>query len=215
VREPHHPEIMSDIQPTSSKKSTRGHGVLEPLLAYWRAQKANSIITPQLRSGRILDIGCGSYPYFLAHTTFVEKFGIDQSPLSDNALTQLMISSYTLDLNIPSQLPFEDNFFSSITLLAVIEHLDPESLTMLFKEIYRILHPGGLVILTTPAAWSAGILNFMARIGLVSIEEIQEHSFTYTLPLIGWHFGRAGFEMPKVHFGYFEMMLNLWARAEK
>jgi SAM-dependent methyltransferase len=196
-------------------KFTRGRGSLEPLLARWRAHKANSLIAPELRSGRVLDIGCGSYPYFLAHTSFVEKFAIDQSPLPDHALTRFEISSYTLDLNVRPHLPFEENFFSAITLLAVVEHLDPKSMASLFTDIYRTLSPGGQVILTTPAAWSAGILNFMARIGFVSIEEIQEHTFAYTLPLIGWYFGQAGFEMSKLQFGHFEMLLNLWARAEK
>jgi SAM-dependent methyltransferase len=196
-------------------KATRGNGLFEPLLARWRAQKANSLIPIHLRSGRILDIGCGSYPYFLAHTNFEEKFSIDQAPLSDQALTQLKISSYTLDLNSKPHLPFEDGFFNVITLLAVVEHLDPNSMARLFSEIHRTLQPGGVVILTTPAAWSAGLLNFMARIRLVSLEEINEHVFAYTLPLIGWYFGQAGFEMKKIHFGLFEVMLNMWAVAEK
>jgi SAM-dependent methyltransferase len=198
-----------------SQKFTRGNGLFEPFLAHLRAKKANSLIPLHLRSGRILDIGCGSYPYFLAHTTFKEKFSIDQSPLSDQAITQLEISSYTLDLNSKPSLPFENGYFEVITLLAVVEHLDPQSMARLFSEINRTLRSGGVIILTTPAAWSAGILNFMARAGLVSIEEIHEHVFAYTLPLIGWYFGQAGFEMNKIRFGYFEVMLNMWAVAEK
>ncbi len=200
---------------SSPLKFTRGNGLFEPLLAHLRAQKANSLIPMHSRSGRILDIGCGSYPYFLAHTTFKEKFSIDQSPLSDHVLTQLEISSYTLNLNSQPNLPFEDDFFDAVTLLAVVEHLDPQSMARLFSEIRRTLRSGGVIVLTTPAAWSAGILNFMARVGLVSIEEIHEHVYAYTLPLIGWYFGQAGFEMNKIHFGYFEVMLNMWAVAEK
>jgi SAM-dependent methyltransferase len=196
-------------------KSTRGNGLFEPMLARMRAQKANSLIPSHLRSGRILDIGCGSYPYFLAHTNFKEKFSIDQSPISDQAKTQLEISSYTLDLNSKPSLPFADGFFEVITLLAVVEHLDPQSMARLFYEIHRTLRPGGIIILTTPAAWSSGILNFMARVRLLSFEEIHEHVYAYTLPLIGWYFGQAGFEMNKISFGYFEAMLNMWAVAEK
>jgi hypothetical protein len=55
----------------------------------------------------------------------------------------------------------------------------------------------------------------MAHLNLVSAEEIHEHAFAYTLPLLGWHFGQAGFEMTKVNFGYFEFMLNMWATAQK
>ena len=55
----------------------------------------------------------------------------------------------------------------------------------------------------------------MARLSLVSAEEIHEHAFAYTLPLLGWHFGQAGFQMKKVKFGYFELMMNMWATAQK
>jgi SAM-dependent methyltransferase len=207
--------LQGMIMTSPAKKLTRGNGLLESYLAQMRAQKANRLIPLHLRSGRILDIGCGSYPYFLAHTTFKEKFSIDQSPLSDQAITQLNISSYTLDLNSKPSLPFEDGFFEVITLLAVVEHLDPQSMARLFSEIHRTLCPGGVIILTTPGAWSAGLLNLMARIRLVSMEEINEHVYAYTLPLVGWYFGQAGFEMRKIRFGYFEAMLNMWAVAEK
>jgi SAM-dependent methyltransferase len=191
---------------------TRGHGLLEPLLARLRAQKANQLIPDSLRHGRILDIGCGSYPYFLAHTSFREKFAIDQL---EPAQPVPEIHWHTLDLNHDAHLPFPDHFFSAITMLAVVEHLNPNSLIALLQEAHRTLEPGGMVILTTPAAWSDGLLHFMTRFNLVSTEEINEHVYSYTLPLLGWCFGRAGFAMDKVKFGYFELMLNLWATAER
>jgi SAM-dependent methyltransferase len=194
---------------------TRGKGLLEPMLADLRAQRANKLIPPPLRDGRILDVGCGSFPYFLAHTSFKEKFAIDQIPLSSNTASELKIESFTLDLEIEPHLPFEDNFFEAVTLLAVVEHLDPALMAKLFKEVYRVLKPGGMVILTTPAAWSDSLLKFMARLSLVSAEEIQEHAYAYTLPLLGWYFGQAGFEMTKTKFGYFEFMFNMWATAKK
>jgi SAM-dependent methyltransferase len=194
---------------------TRGKGLLEPILADLHAQRANKLIPPSLRTGRILDIGCGTYPYFLAHTSFAEKFAIDQLPLPSQTASELKIESFTLDLEVKPQLPFEDRFFESVTLLAVVEHLDPSLMALLFKEVYRVLKPGGMVILTTPAAWSDGLLKFMARINLVSAEEIHEHAYAYTLPLLGWYFGQAGFEMTKTKFGYFEFMFNMWATAQK
>jgi hypothetical protein len=55
----------------------------------------------------------------------------------------------------------------------------------------------------------------MARVRLVSPEEINEHVYAYTLPLLGWYFGRAGFDMDKTRFGYFELMMNMWAVATR
>ena len=193
---------------------TRGKGLLEPALAKLRAHQANRLIPQNLRQGRILDIGCGSYPYFLSHTSFKEKFALEQHPppASLNG-----IEWYILDLNAYNNLvmPFTDCYFNAVTLLAVIEHLNPNSLVALFKEIHRILAPGGIVILTTPAAWSDGLLKVLSKIRMVSKEEIDEHVYAYTLPLIGWYFGKAGFEMENVNFGYFESMLNMWATAER
>jgi len=203
---------MSKSQTETSILPTRGKGLLESFLAHQRARQANLLIPPELRQGRILDIGCGSFPYFLAHTFFTEKFAIERNlpglPAPD-------IRWFAIDLNRNTRLPFEDSFFSAITLLAVVEHLDPTRLTALFQEAYRVLHPGGRVIITTPAAWSDNLLHWMARINLVSAEEIEEHAYAYTLPLLGWYFGSAGFAMDKVHFGYFELMLNMWAMAER
>ncbi len=196
-------------------KLTRGRGLLEPILARLRAQKVNSLIPSRLRKGRVLDIGCGTYPYFLAHTAFQEKYGVDQIPMKSSLADQLNIVNFTLDLNQQPALPFEDNFFDLVTLLAVVEHLNPPSMALLFTEICRVLKTGGMVIMTTPAAWSDGLLHAMAHINLVSAEEIHEHVYAYTLPLIGWYFGQAGFSMDKLNFGYFEAWLNMWATAEK
>lgn len=196
----------------TNTRFTRGTGILEGYLARLRARQANRLIPSELRQGRILDVGCGSTPYFLAHTSFKEKFAIDQlEPRTTNS----DILWHTLNLNVEPYLPFEDAFLSVVTMLAVAEHLNPTSLVTLFAEVRRILQPGGVLIITTPAAWSGGVLNTMARLNLVSAEEIKEHVYLYTLPLLGWYFGKAGFALERLRFGYFELGLNLWAKAER
>ncbi len=199
----------------SPTKYTRGRGWLEPILARLRTQRANGLIPADLRAGRILDIGCGSYPYFLAHTAFKEKFAVDQLPMPHETAARNQIEFFELNLNQEPRLPFEADYFDVVSLLAVVEHLNPDSMALLFQQCRRVLRPGGMVVLTTPAAWSDGLLHVMAHLNLVSMEEIHEHAFAYTMPLIGWHFGQAGFQMSKVKFGYFELMLNMWATATK
>lgn len=191
---------------------TRGHGLLESFLSRMRAQKANALIPHELRQGAVLDIGCGSFPYFLSNTQFQQKFAIDQLPPS---VPDEHITWHVRNLNETPSLPFADGQLSVVTLLAVAEHIHPDSLGAILKEAYRVLRPGGRVIITTPAGWTDGLLKFMARVGLVSREEIDEHVIGYSLPLLAWQFGRAGFAIDKIQLGYFEMGLNLWALAER
>jgi len=199
----------------ATTRYTRGKGLLEPFLARRRARVANRLIPERLRTGRILDIGCGSFPYFLSHTSFREKYAIDQLPPAPSGPgAGAEISWHTLNLNAEPRLPFADGHFSAVTLLAVVEHLDPGSLVELLREVHRVLAPEGRVIITTPAAWSDGLLHAMARLRLVSAEEIEEHVYAYTHALLGWYFGKADFPMEKVHSGYFELGLNMWATAE-
>jgi hypothetical protein len=70
-------------------------------------------------------------------------------------------------------------------MLAVVEHLDPDRLAELFVECRRVLARIGIVILATRAAWSDRLLRWMARIRMVSTEEIEEHVYAYTLLLLG------------------------------
>lgn len=49
------------------------------------------------------------------------------------------------------ELPFEDNTFDVIFFFNVIEHLYPEEVSLILEEFYRILKPGGkLVVRTSP-----------------------------------------------------------------
>ena len=191
---------------------TRGFGLLEKPLARLRAQLADKLIPSTLRTGRILDIGCGSYPYFLSHTAFKSKFAIEQQ---DSSIEVPGINWLHLDLNAAPKIPFPDAYFDIITLLAVIEHMDPDSVVLLFKECHRALRTGGRLIITTPSPWASQLLKFMAQLYLVSKEEIQEHEYSYSHPLIAWYFGKSNFERTNISLGYFEFFLNIFAYAIK
>lgn len=196
-----------------SDRATRGHGLLEPLLARLRARQAELRLPASLRGGRVLDIGCGSSPYFLSHTYFKEKYAIDQLPKAAAAAPDILW--HRLDLNAEPKIPFADGFFAAVTLLAVAEHLDPAALERLLTEAHRVLAPGGRLMLTTPAARADRLLRLLARLRLVSPEEIDEHKYAYTPGLLGWYFGRAGFAMERIAIGHFELGLNLWATADR
>lgn len=190
---------------------TRGSGVLEGFLARKRSQKTNSLINKQYRSGKILDIGCGSYPYFLTNTDFKEKYGLDPS------LNNLKIKDLNLKkLDVTKQkLPFKDNYFDVITMLAVFEHIDNDKLNSVLKEINRVLKDKGLLIITTPSPWSDKVLHRMAILGLISSEEIHEHKTHYSKRTIEDIIVGAGFKRNNLRSGYFELSFNMWFSVRK
>lgn len=190
---------------------TRGTGILEVFLAKLRALRANSFISNKQREGRILDVGCGSYPYFLTSTDFKEKYGIDPS-LSSSAIKGIDVKK--LDVT-KQKLPFKDSFFEAVTMLAVFEHLEYDRLNFVLREIKRVLRKGGLLIITTPAPWSDKLLHFMALFGLISKEEIHEHKHHYDRKTIEKMLKEAGFEENNVKSGYFEMGVNMWFTGGK
>ena len=190
---------------------TRGSGILEGFLAKKRAEKANAFIPKIYRKGRILDIGCGSYPYFLITTEFKEKYGIDPSLIT---LKVENINLQKLDIT-KNDLPFEDNFFDVITMLAVFEHIDEKKTESVLREIKRVLKKDGLFIITTPAPWSDKLLHQMAKFGLISSEEIHEHKTHHAKSKIEKMLVNSGFSHKQIKSGYFEIYMNMWFTAIK
>ena len=178
---------------------------------------AAGLIAPGLRNQRILDLGCGSYPFFLLNTTFAEKFGLDQvvEPGDIEKFKKQNITLAPFDFHANHPLPFDDEYFAVVTALALFEHIETEKLLALSTEIHRVLRKGGMLIITTPAPWSDKLLKVMAKLHLVSPEEIDEHKCLAKHSTISSILQLAGFPEDKLQFGYFEMFLNTWTTAQK
>jgi SAM-dependent methyltransferase len=108
-----------------------------------------------------------------------------------------------------NRVPFDNDYFDVVTMLALFEHIEPERLVIILSEIYRILKPGGIFIMTTPAAWTDRLLRIMAKLKLVSPTEIEEHKGAYIPSNIETILQRENFEKEKIHSGYFEIFMNI------
>ena len=192
---------------------TRGYGLLEVFLAKKRAKKADTLIPPGLRSGRILDVGCGSTPYFLLSTEFGDKYGLDPSIRELQAHGDIDIKDFDVESN--ERFPFEDSFFDVVTMLAVFEHIETDKLGRILREVRRVLKEGGRFIMTTPSPWSDKILTVMAKLRLVSSTELEEHEGTYNHGTIASYLEDGGFNRDRMRFGYFELSVNTWGYADK
>ena len=190
---------------------TRGAGLLEGFLSRQRAKKANMLISDEKRTGKLLDIGCGSFPYFLTNTEFNEKFGIDPS-LKDIDVKGIKLAKSDVSF---TPLAFKNNFFDVVTMLAVFEHIEKDSLSAVLHEISRILKKDGVLIITTPSPWSDKLLHLMSKFGLISEVEIHEHKSHYTKSRIVEIINKAGFEKDFIKSGYFELGMNMWFSITK
>jgi 2-polyprenyl-3-methyl-5-hydroxy-6-metoxy-1,4-benzoquinol methylase len=125
------------------------------------------------------------------------------------------IDLHNHDIENNSELPFDNNRFDVITMLAVLEHIELLQAPGILAEVLRLLKPGGVFLLTTPAAWAHWLIRMLASVHFLSRVEIEEHKTTYTLSGLVMVLTESGFRPDRVTTGSFEMHLNLWATALK
>jgi SAM-dependent methyltransferase len=101
-----------------------------------------------------LDVGChaGQNTQRLAGRIGTERvIGIDYNERMISSERKRGVAGVRCDVNQP--LPFRNNSFSVITALDVIEHI--VATNTFTQELYRVLMPGGYLVLDTPnlASW--------------------------------------------------------------
>ena len=158
----------------------------------------------QLR-GKLLDIGC-SMGFFLkvAEDRGWKVRGID---ISEDAITiaqeDLMgkVRATTLE-----ESSFPNNHFDLITLWDTLEHVPDPVQTI--SQCYRILKPGGCLILTVPniSSWPAKIMgtNWMGY--------KDEHLFYFTRRSLKILLTQAGFEVKKIRYTGKYINLNMFTK---
>ena len=53
-------------------------------------------------------------------------------------------------LLLNKKIPSKKNFYDSVSIIELIEHLSDKKISKLMNETYRVLKPGGKVFITTP-----------------------------------------------------------------
>ena len=99
------------------------------------------------RGAKILDVGCGPGGNILFLAEFGEVTGLDSS---DEALSFARGRGFSRVVKGDGgALPFSDGTFHLVSALDVIEHIKDDERTL--GEMFRVLKPGGLLLMTVPA----------------------------------------------------------------
>lgn len=192
---------------------TRGSGIMENFLSRQRAAVANKLIPDSLRSGAILDIGCGSYPFFLINTEFREKHGID--PEAEIPAEGKDITLHHFLIYPDSRLPFADVTFGAVTSLGTLEHFDESTFFTICRETYRVLIPGGVLVMTSPAPWTMRILSAVSQWNIISPSEIRDARHVRDTDKFVAAFKAVGFHGANISTGFFQSGMNRWFRVQR
>ncbi len=140
-------------------------------LSHQQLADALFYVAPDHISGRMLDIGCGRKPYREMLSPFVtQHIGVDH-PASPHPLDAADVFATVYDI------PLESATFQTVLMTEVLEHL--EEPTEALREVYRLLAPGGKVVLTTPLMWG--------------VHEAPRDFFRYTPHGLEYVLDKAGF----------------------
>ena len=153
--------------------------LIEELLAWGK-------ITLQNAPQDILDVGCGigGSSLYLAEKFAANVTGITLSPVqasraSERARAASLDSSVRFQVANALEMPFKDNSFDFIWSLESGEHMPDK--TQFISECYRVLKPGGKLILATWCHRETGMAGDLTTSEIKHLKEIYR---VYCLPYV-------------------------------
>jgi len=108
------------------------------------------------REDRVLDLGCGIGNILIALAERIDfvhpAAGVDVSPdlirIGQEEIARAGLQDrISLQVAPATRLPFEDGAFDVVLTSHVLKHLDDETLLASFREVARVLRPGGRFLL--------------------------------------------------------------------
>ncbi len=145
---------------------------MTPLNTYLRNRRM-AIACSQVPDGaRVLDVGCrDGYLFQYLGDRLGEGIGIDPDLMEgrDAGRYRLLTGWF------PDDLPEDVGTFDVVTLLAVLEHLQPVEQEQLVVDCRNLLRPGGRVVLTVPSKEVDHVLRVLRALRLAADDSVDQH----------------------------------------
>jgi methionine biosynthesis protein MetW len=126
-----------------------------------RVDKVLDVVSP---GTRFLDLGCGAGILASQLTgKFREIYGVDISETAVRIAQKNGVLAQVCNLNA-ELLPYEDNFFDTVTILATLQLI--YDLNFVLQECFRVLKPKGVIYISVPNMRTFWRLYKLAILGI-------------------------------------------------
>jgi ubiquinone/menaquinone biosynthesis C-methylase UbiE len=158
---------------TSTQLSQRLADFYLKIFGYPYAPRRNEVklVFKQLAAAanqKILDIGCGDgiWTNQLATSSGAKITGLDYSAhdlkIAKKRAAQMKITNINYLKGDAQQMPFRKNTYDKVFSISTLEHIKNDAKT--FKEMYRVLKPGGTAIISVPVDKTPAIIKYLVKI---------------------------------------------------
>jgi len=156
-------------------------------------------------NAKILDVGCGTGRFlkWFSENRGYEMYGVEPAKnMIKEAKQKTNNHGLTIKQGDIENIPYPDNFFDRVITMHVLMHLHPDMIKKGIKEIYRVLKPGGYMLLDFPA--ENGVWNVLGkkvfpnptRTRMYTQKEVEKFSKGYKHNIHGL------FSYPRVQYKY-------------
>lgn len=184
--------------------------ILEPVLRKFRISRISQALPQKI--DLLVDFGCGEEAGVLKDLAnyYDQAIGLDGRVFDQRISEKILLKQ----ANLNERVNLSDASADVVICLAVLEHvLKPQQL---LNEAYRILRPGGVLLLTTPSWAAKPILEFLSyKLKIVDRREIEDHQRYFWKQELKDMLKIAHFDLAKSKVTYFQIICNNFVVAKK
>lgn len=132
---------------------------------------------------KVLDFGCGTGNYIKAmrENTCYDVYGVE--PCEEMIAYAITNNPHiTIKKGNHEAIPYPDNYFDYVYMTNVVHHVD--NLPLMYKEIYRVLKPTGILCICTESRWQLLSKYWIRYFPSIIVKDLQRFPSILTLQYI-------------------------------